>query len=161
MKRRESCGWKGFWLTLEIAILKMKNCYIFWRVELKKLPVKKWRWREYNFENLRIWNIIKSKFIEKVFKIDCKLREFRNFDWKDPKTWITWTQIYNANKIFTDLKLVVICHQLFPYIIQKKWVFLKRSHINDQRIVFAAAEEEDRRASRWLGRQQFLGTAIV
>lgn len=52
-----------------------KSCYIFWRVELKKLPVKKWRWSEYNFENLRIWNIIKSKFIEKVFKIDCKLRE--------------------------------------------------------------------------------------
>ena len=79
MKRRESCGWKGFWLTLEIAILKMKNCYIFWRVELKKLSVNKSSDDEENII-LRISNIIKSKFIEKVFKIDCKLREFRNFD---------------------------------------------------------------------------------
>lgn len=104
-------------LWLERILVNFEDCdfgnkggkvVIFFGVELKKLPVKKWRWSEYNFENLRIWNIIKSKFIEKVFKIDCKLREFRNFDWKDPKTWITWTQIYNANKIFTDLKLVVI-----------------------------------------------------
>ena len=57
------------------------------------------------------------------------------------KYGLSWTEIYNArNKIFTDLKLVVICHQLFPYIIQKKWVFLKCSHINDRRIVFAAAQ---------------------